>query len=157
MTARVRHRRVDRHLRIARPASDITRTARMYCAGLDMAVLGSFEDHDGFDGIMVGAAGGAFHLEFTHCRHGSAPTAPGAEDLLVFYVASARDWSAVCARMLAAGFEAVAPANPYWERRARTFRDADGYRVVIHRGAWLPGGADAEAPRDTPDADDAIG
>lgn len=101
-----------------------------------MTILDSFEDHAGFDGVMVGDAGGAFHLEFTRCRHEALRPTPTAEDLLVFYVPSAKDWTATCDRMAAAGFIPVPPANPYWEGRARTFSDLDGYRVVIHLGAW---------------------
>lgn len=127
---------MNHHLRIARPVGDIARAARMYCAGLDMTILGSFEDHAGFDGVMIGNADGAFHLEFTRSRHDALQPTPTGEDLLVFYVASAQDWATTCARMLAAGFVAVTPLNPYWEGRAQTFCDPDGYRVVVHRGSW---------------------
>jgi hypothetical protein len=143
MTARtIRGPRNSRHLRIARPVSDIARSVRMYREGLEMTILDSFEDHEGYDGVMVGDAGGAFHLEFTRFRRHALQPAPTAEDLLVFYIASAPDWTATCARMVAAGFEPVASFNPYWERRAQTFRDHDGYRVVIHRGPWTAGCAD---------------
>jgi hypothetical protein len=144
MTPRTIHEKsqVGRHLRIARPVSDVARAARMYRDGLDMTILDSFEDHEGFDGVMVGDAGGAFHLEFTRCRRHAVRPAPTGEDLLVFYVASAPNWTATCARMVAVGFEPVASFNPYWECRARTFRDPDGYRVVIHRGPWPAGCAD---------------
>jgi len=136
-TARtIRGPRVSRHLRIARPVSDIDRSARMYCEGLEMTILDSFEDHEGFDGVMIGDPVGAFHLEFTRFRLHALQPAPTPEDLLVFYVASAPDWTATCAQMVAAGFEPVASSNPYWERRAQTFRDPDGYRVAIHRGPW---------------------
>jgi len=102
-----------------------------------MTTLDSFEDHEGFDGVMIGGAGGAFHLEFTRFRRHALQPAPTAEDLLVFfYAASAPDRTATCARMVAAGFEPVASFNPYWERRGQTFRDPDGYRVAIHRGPW---------------------
>ena len=47
------------HLRIARPVTDIERAANMYCQGLTLRNLGSFRDHEGFDGIMVGAPGRA--------------------------------------------------------------------------------------------------
>ena len=63
------------HLRIARPVSDLARSVDMYCRGLGCIVLGSFEDHDGFDGVMVGAPGSQYHFEFTHCRaHPVRPT-----------------------------------------------------------------------------------
>lgn len=108
----------------------------MYCEGLDLRVVGSFEDHEGFDGVMLGPAGAGFHFEFTHCRtHPVVPT-PTPEDLCVFYVPGAADWNAACARMLAAGFTQVASFNPYWEARGRTYVDPDGYRVVLQNEQW---------------------
>ena len=43
------------HMRIARPVSELDATASMYCAGLGLELLGSFTDHEGFSGIMLGA------------------------------------------------------------------------------------------------------
>ncbi len=43
------------HMRIARPVSELDTTASMYCAGLGLEQLGSFTDHEGFSGIMLGA------------------------------------------------------------------------------------------------------
>lgn len=123
-------------LRIARPVSDLARAVDMYCRGLDYIVLGSFEDHDGFDGVMIGIPGSGYHFELTRCRaHPVAPT-PTAEDLAVFYVPDLAVWQAACARMLAAGFRAVVSFNPYWEVRGKTFEDFDGYRVVLQNAEW---------------------
>jgi hypothetical protein len=38
--------------------------------------------------------------------------------------------------MVSAGFDEVAPFNPYWQRLGRTFEDHDGYRVVIQNAEW---------------------
>jgi catechol 2,3-dioxygenase-like lactoylglutathione lyase family enzyme len=127
---------VAAHLRIARPVSDLARSADMYCRGLGYVVLGSFEDHDGFDGVMVGPPGGAYHFEFTCCgAHPVQPT-PTVEDLAVVYVPDLDEWQAACARMIAAGFSPVAAFNPYWDTRGRTFEDDDGYRVVLQNAEW---------------------
>jgi catechol 2,3-dioxygenase-like lactoylglutathione lyase family enzyme len=124
------------HLRIARPVSDLARSVDMYCRGLGYIVLGSFEDHDGFDGVMVGAPGRAYHFEFTcHRMHPVRPT-PTVEDLAVVYVPDVDEWQAACARMIAAGFRLVAAFNPYWDTRGRTFEDGDGYRVVLQNAEW---------------------
>lgn len=124
------------HLRIARPASDPRRIAAMYCEALQWEVLGGFEDHDGFDGVMVGPLGGPHHLEFTrHREHVVTPT-PTAEDLLVFYLPDQATWLEACVRFVTAGFREVAAFNPYWSARGRTFADPDGYRVVLQRDAW---------------------
>lgn len=124
------------HLRVARPVSDLARTGRMYKAGLGLSELGSFENHDGFDGVMLGSPDAHFHLEFTFCRHHPVRPAPTVEDLLVFYVPDPGAWAQRCAMMLAAGFLEVRSFNPYWSERGRTFQDQDGYRIVIEQSAW---------------------
>jgi len=108
----------------------------MYCRGLDLRVVGSFVDHEGFDGVMVGQEGSGYHFEFTLCRtHPVAPT-PTDEDLVVFYVPDFDEWRAACERMVAAGFVEVASFNPYWETHGRTYRDLDGYRIVLQQAQW---------------------
>jgi GNAT superfamily N-acetyltransferase/catechol 2,3-dioxygenase-like lactoylglutathione lyase family enzyme len=124
------------HVRIVRPVSDLIRSRRMYCNGLGLRVIGSFEDHDGFDGVMLGRAGATFHFEFTHARTHSVRPAPTVEDLIVLYVPQEADWHAACARMTTAGFRHVEAFNPFWASRGRTFADHDGYRVVIQQDDW---------------------
>ena len=124
------------HLRIARPVTDLARTQAMYCLGLGLRVVGSFENHEGFDGIMLGVAGAGYHFEFTHCRTHPVAPSPTAEDLAVFYFPALSEWQDACANMLAAGFKQVASLNPYWEARGRTYEDRDGYRVVLQNAAW---------------------
>lgn len=124
------------HLRIARPVSDLERSARMYQRGLSLAELGRFENHEGFDGVMLGDPDGQYHFEFTHCRHHPVAPAPTPEDLLVCYVPAQEAWEERCQAMRDAGFAEVEPFNPYWSRFGRTFRDHDGYRVVIQRADW---------------------
>jgi catechol 2,3-dioxygenase-like lactoylglutathione lyase family enzyme len=125
-------------LRVARPTDRLPEIAAMYARGLGLDVLGRFEDHDGFDGVMLGRPEDAFHLEFTTRRGHAAEGAPSGEHLLVLYEPDAAAWSAACERMLAAGFREVAAHNPYWDVRGRTFEDLDGYRVVLQNTAWPP-------------------
>jgi YycE-like protein len=108
----------------------------MYCRGLGLDVVGSFENHEGIDGAMLGVEGSCYHFEFTHCRAHPVAPAPTAEDLVVLYVPEAAEWQSACASMLAAGFQQVTSFNPYWEARGRTFADPDGYRIVLQQGEW---------------------
>ncbi len=110
----------------------------MYRRGLDLLEIGRFENHDGFDGVMLGRSDLHYHFEFTYCRaHPMAPT-PTKEDLLVFYLPDAAQWRQACASMLEAGFVEVPSFNPYWEQRGKTFEDHDGYRVVLEQAPWEP-------------------
>jgi catechol 2,3-dioxygenase-like lactoylglutathione lyase family enzyme len=124
------------HLRIARPVTNLPRSTSMYCEGLGLRVLGRFDNHDGFDGVMLGVEGGAHDFEFTHCRAHPVVPSPTAEDLLVFYLPTPAEWEAAHARMLAAGFIQVVSFNPYWDARGRTYQDPDGYRVVLQQADW---------------------
>jgi len=58
------------HLRIARPTDDLEPLIRFYRDGLGFDVVGQFQDHDGFDGVMLGRKGTAYHLGLTSgARH----------------------------------------------------------------------------------------
>ena len=129
-------RKMGPHLRITRPTNRIEELARMYESGLNLTRIGEFRNHNGFDGIILGAPGLAWHLEFTHEQGVASGGAPSSEQLLVLYYPSPRDWKAICDRMNEAGFIEVPPHNPYWQVKGRTFSDLDGYRVVIQNSAW---------------------
>ena len=99
-------------------------------------MLARFEDHQGFDGVMLGRSGMDYHFEFTYCReHPVAPT-PTHEDLLVFYIKDQHEWQLVCERVAESGFVCVRSLNPYWDVSGRTFEDPDGYRIVLQNSPW---------------------
>ncbi len=124
------------HVRLARPVRNLEESARQYVQGLGLSRLGAFQDHDGFDGVMVGKEGGSFHFEFTFCgAHPVMPT-PTPEDLVVFYIPDSEEWTDRCQQMIEAGFEPVTSLNPYWDVSGQTFEDSDGYRVVIQNSGW---------------------
>lgn len=124
-------------MRVARATNDLAPLRRFYRDGLGFEEISGFENHDGFDGAMMGHPAWPYHLEFT-VRHGhyvSGASTP--ENLLVFYLPDAADWTSAVVRMEAAGFDPVEPANPWWSTHGRTFEDADGYRVVLENRAWV--------------------
>jgi catechol 2,3-dioxygenase-like lactoylglutathione lyase family enzyme len=124
------------HLRVARPTDDLAAVVRFYRDGLGFSVLAEFRDHDGFDGVMLGHPGSAYHLEFTRRAGHPAGRAPTGENLLVFYLPDVITWRAAFERLESAGYAAVVAVNPYWDRRGRTFEDPDGYRVVLQNAGW---------------------
>ena len=123
-------------VRFARPTDRLDEVVRFYRDGLGLQELARFADHDGFDGVMLGEPGGAWHLEFTRAHGHAAGRAPGEDNLLVFYLPDEAHWRAAAERMKLCGFEAVASFNPYWDREGLTFEDPDGYRVVLQNAAW---------------------
>lgn len=136
MPARATEVKPGVHMRVARATSDLEAVIRFYRDGLGLAELGSFRDHDGFDGVLLGQASQQYHLEFTLQRNHPVAGAPTRENLLVFYLAEANAYSEAIERMQAHGYEPVASQNPYWDRGGVTFEDPDGYRVVLYNAAW---------------------
>jgi len=120
-------------LRVARPTDRLAEIERQYTQGLGFERLGGFENHEGFDGVMLGHAGAGYHLEFTREHGVAAGGAPSAEHLLVFYFEDESECRSACDRMRSANWEEVAAHNPYWTRNGTTFTDVDGYRVVLAR------------------------
>ena len=129
----------ETQMRVARPTDRLEEITRFYRDGLGLSVLGSFADHQGFDGVMLGHPGQSYHLEFTTQRGHSVGRAPTQDNLLVFYLPNPELWSAAVARMRSCGYEPVTSLNPYWDRQGKTFEDADGYRVVLQNAEWSPG------------------
>lgn len=128
-------------LRVARPTDDIAALLPFYRDGLGLKVLGSFEDHGGFDGVMLGLPGVLYHFEFTRRRGHQVGRAPTQDNLVVFYLPALSEWTDAVERMKRAGFHPRESYNPYWDVAGATFEDPDGYRVVLQHAAWPSAGA----------------
>lgn len=118
-------------VRIARPTHQLDRIAEQYQQGLGMTLLGAFQDHEGYDGVMLGYADSDVHFEWTREAGAAIAPPPHAEDLWVLYLDRREDLDALAQRALGAGFREVAAHNPYWQRHGRTLEDVDGHRVVL--------------------------
>jgi catechol 2,3-dioxygenase-like lactoylglutathione lyase family enzyme len=123
-------------LRVARPTDDLEAVVRFYRDGLGLVVIASFEDHDGFDGVMLGQPSGPYHFEFTHHHGHSVGRAPTLDNLLVFYLPDRAEWEQAVQRLTDHGYLPVPSYNPYWDVNGKTFEDPDGYRVVLENAAW---------------------
>lgn len=125
-------------LRVARPTTNISALLPFYTDGLGFEIISQFQQHNGFDGVILGHPKAPYHLEFT-TEHGASPDslgAPSPEHLLVFYLPDEQEWKGAVGRMEGLGYEAVGPHNPWWGVSGKTFVDPDGYRVVLQHGAW---------------------
>ncbi len=118
-------------IRVARPTDRLDRVVRFYTDGLGFQILYRFENHEGFDGVMIGIPGEPYHLEFTQQQGHLVGRAPTQDHLLVFYLPDQQEWLGAIDRMKAIGYESVKPYNPYWKTSGVTFEDPDGYRVVL--------------------------
>lgn len=123
-------------LRIARPTDNLSKITDMYIKGLGFVLLGEFQDHDGFDGAIIGHKKHSYHFEFTHHRGTTVGTAPTKDNLLVFYFVDNGILQSCFTNMTLAGFKEVSSYNPYWNDVGKTLEDLDGYRVVLVNQAW---------------------
>jgi len=124
------------HLRVARPTDQLAAVVKFYREGLGFEVLYEFQDHDGFDGVMLGHKGAGYHLEFTRKRGHDAGKVPSQDNLLVFYIPDRTDWEKAAQRLEQVGYPPVPSFNPYWDIQGKTFEDPDGYRIVLQNATW---------------------
>src|SRR5579872_2602867 len=92
-------------MRVARPTDNLEEVTKFYREGLGFAELYRFEDHDGFDGVMLGLSGAPYHLEFSRARGHRAGRAPTSDNLLVFYLPDEPQWSHAVAQLRRSGYE----------------------------------------------------
>jgi hypothetical protein len=122
-------------MRVARPTIDLDRIRSFYAHVVWLPLLWSFEDHDGFDGVIFGVPDERAQLELVRSPHGDVP-APTGEDALVLYHQPRGGAPDLVDRLRRAGTVQV-PAddptlNPYWPRQGATaFVDPDGYRLIV--------------------------
>lgn len=124
-------------VRVARPTDKLREVVRFYRDGLGLEVIGSFEGHDGYSGVMLGLPGRDYHLEFTEHEEGSPCPAPSKDNLLVFYIPDEEAVGRLVERLASMNHSPVAPENPYWAAKGVTFEDPDGWRVVLMKTSGI--------------------
>jgi hypothetical protein len=121
-------------IRVARPTRNLERATGFYRL-LELPVIASFEDHDGYSGVVFGMPDASRQLELV--LHEDEVPGPTREDQLVLYLGSAEAVARAKERIRAAGFEPQVAANPYWMRNgAVCFVDPDGYWLILSPDAW---------------------
>ena len=118
-------------IRIARPTDKIDKIKRFYGEGLGLTVVGSFNKHEGYTGVMFGLPDHDYHLEFTQHEDGSPCPAPTKDNLLVFYLPDKNEQEKIAEKLFTMGYKPVPPDNPYWKEKGITIEDPDGWRVVL--------------------------
>lgn len=124
-------------VRVARPTDKLEEVVSFYRDALGLVELGSFREHAGYDGVMLGLPGRDYHLEFTRRAEGSPCPAPSKDNLLVLYVEDPAALAQMSERLAQLGHQPVPPENPYWAERGLTYEDPDGWRVVLMNTAGI--------------------
>ncbi|MGG1695812.1 VOC family protein [Bacillus zhangzhouensis] len=118
-------------LRISRPTANMKEVVSFYEEGLGLKRIGSFDQHEGYDGVMLGLPHQHVHLEITKHEEEESLPVPHPEQLLVFYIPNEQEFWQMKERLISFGGRHVTSTNPYWDRGGATIEDPDGYRVVL--------------------------
>ncbi len=117
-------------LRVARHTRDLEKIIHFYVDIVGLNNLGSFTDHDGYNGVFLGTDGQDWHLEFTTSNEEPVHQ-PDEDDMLVLYCKTELEKQELLQRFSNAGIKGINAKNPYWSKNADTFLDPDRFRIVI--------------------------
>lgn len=117
-------------LRIARHTNDLEKMKSFYIDILGFELLGSFVNHDNYDGIFIGKPNLDWHLEFTKSND-LANHVFDEDDILVFYPKTILNYNYLIKNLLSGNCSTITSKNPYWNENGKMFLDPDGYRIVI--------------------------
>lgn len=122
-------------IRVARPSRDLDRAWAFYHEAVGLPITSSFDEHDGYSGVIFGLPDGAVQLELVF--HADVEPSPTDEDQLVLYLGSAEAVAGLATSIGNAGYEVKTASNPYWAREcAIAFVDPDGYWLILSPGSW---------------------
>lgn len=117
-------------LRVARHTNDLEKIKVFYLSILQFELLGSFNNHDSYDGIFIGIPNLDWHFEFTqsldHTIHHFSE-----DDIIVLYPETIKNYNSLIDSVLKSGVSIITSKNPYWNTNGKMFMDPDGYRIVI--------------------------
>lgn len=117
-------------LRFARHTRDLHCIEIFYTKIIGLNKLGSFENHNGYNGIFLGLENTDWHLEFTASEE-SPKSVFDQDDALVFYVNSDLEYQNFIGKLKSNHIQQEKPRNPYWENNGILFSDPDGYKIII--------------------------
>jgi len=116
--------------RIARHTNQINQIKTFYTEVLELEVLGSFANHDGYDGVFIGRKDLGWHLEFTTTNE-EPDHRFDHDDILVFYPRSKDSYDGLLRNIDEHKLKILSAKNPYWNANGVMVQDPDGHRVVI--------------------------
>lgn len=123
-------------IRIARPTDQLKELIHFYRDGLGLKIIGSFNAHERYDGVMLGMPDASVHLEFTQHANGSPCPAPTRDNLLVFYFDDHNNYLAAVDQLRGLDAKEVEPENSYWLDKSTSFEDPDGWGIVLFDGVF---------------------
>lgn len=122
------------HLRVARHTNDLEKIKSFYINILGFEVIGSFENHNNYDGIFIGKPNLDWHFEFTKSNE-KANHITDEDDIIVLYPKTILEYNYLIDNLQRNNIEIITSKNPYWNdpkvSGAKMFLDPDGFRIII--------------------------
>ncbi|HVV31246.1 MAG TPA: VOC family protein [Mycobacteriales bacterium] len=125
------------HARVVRPSWNLAAAEAFWVAGVGFEVLWRQDSTPADPGrrVMVGFAGGGWHVELVHDPFAAGPDAPNPAEQLVVYLGPLLDDECI-RRIERYGGVRLPPTGPDAEPDSVAFLDPDGYRVQLQRRYW---------------------
>lgn len=118
------------NFRVARHTNNLEAIKFFYTTVLGFDILGSFENHDGYDGVFIGKKELDWHLEFTKSDE-IIKFDFNEDDSLVLYPTSKEEYNKIIKSLEINAINTIIAKNPYWNENGKMVLDPDGYRVII--------------------------
>ena len=116
--------------RVARHTNDLKPIIEFYTTIIGLEVLGSFENHNEYDGVFIGKPNLDWHLEFTVSSK-KVSTVFDEEDALVFYPTSKDEYDSIINKIEQNTIQKEVALNPYWNLNGVMVLDPDGHPVIV--------------------------
>lgn len=118
--------------RAARHTNDLKPLIDFYTVILGLEILGSFKNHNNYDGVFLGKKNQNWHLEFTTSLT-KVNHKFDMDDIFVFYPEQINEYDKILERITNNDIERVIPENPYWINNGVMIKDPDGYCIAISK------------------------
>lgn len=116
--------------RYARHTEHIDKLKEFYTKILQLEIIEYFENHEGYDGIILGKKQAEWRLEFT-----SSEDVPlhsfDEDDALVFFPTTVSAYNGIMKNIQDNHLTIYQAKNPYWNSNGIVIQDPDGCYVVI--------------------------
>lgn len=120
--------------RFARHTNDLEKIKAFYTTILGLKILGSFENHNDYDGVFIGKPNLDWHLEFTKSNE-IVEFNFNEDDILIFYPETNSEYDALLDKISNHAISIIQSKNPYWNSPeasgGKMILDPDGYRIII--------------------------
>ena len=118
--------------RAARHTNDLKLMIDFYTNILGLEILGSFKNHNNYDGVFLGKKDQSWHLEFTTSLT-KVDHKFDTDDILVFYPEQIYEYDKIIERITYFDIVRIIPENPYWITNSVMIKDPDGYCIAISK------------------------